>query len=112
MRAALTAVVVLAACAPEDDLGPQVVRVLARQGKHYELKDELLATLESAREVRGGAGTVRGGGSIVVEETLLEGDLARENTDDVHQSVLVSGDGAITADYVRDGEVLVPRDYE
>jgi hypothetical protein len=108
----LAVLLVLAACTPEDDLGPQVVRVLARQGKEYELRDELLTTLESAREVRGGSGTVRGGGSIVVEETLLEGDLARENSDDVQQSVLVSGDAAITADYVHDGEVLVPRDYE
>jgi hypothetical protein len=99
-------------CAPEDDVGPQVVRVLVRDGRDFELRDELLATLESAREVRGSVGELRGGGEIVLEETLLEGDLSRENTDDVQQAVLIKGDGGVEADYVHDGEVLVPRDYE
>ncbi len=115
MRAAPLALVFGAAlgCGVEDDLGPQTVRLIARDDSgEYGLRDERLETLESARQVRGQASKVRGGGILLIEETLLKGDLSVETSDDVQQSALVDGHRPVEADYTKAGELLVPRDWE
>ncbi len=111
MRPSLWLIGALFACGPADDRGPQVVRVLVREDESFAFADELLATLASARHVRGGAATLRGGGQLVLEETLVSGELD-DDTDDVQQAALVSGDDEVVADYLEQDGVLVPRDYE
>lgn len=111
--AALLALV--AACAGGgDDEGPQVVRVYSPLATDhtYELRNEELTTLESARRIRGTAAELRGGGAIVIEQALLSGQLTADTEAEVSQYDFVKGDGAVAADYGREGDVLVARDWE
>src|SRR5688572_23401030 len=104
-----------AACAVSDDTGPQTVRVFAApEGAPRDLRfvDELLPSLESARHVSGGAAHLRGGGALVVEEALFSGQLTANTEEQVRRYDLITGDGEVESQYERDGEVLVPSDWE
>ncbi|MBI3178439.1 MAG: hypothetical protein HYZ27_02185 [Deltaproteobacteria bacterium] len=106
-------VALAAACAPPDDLGPQVVTVFARDADgDYVLTDRLLATLESARHIRGGATRLRGGGSLVLEQAVFSDDVNARTEEELAEVDLIRDDARVEADYVREGDVLVPLDWE
>lgn len=110
LRAALLWVPALSGCgdSPERS-GPQPVYVFGFEPdtKTYSMRRERLETLESARRIKGAAAEMRGGGSLLVEQVLVEA-LAQ----DISELSLVQGDAPVRADYtIRDG-AIVPRDWE
>ncbi len=102
------------ACDMPDDTGPQTVRIFAinPDTQSYELFDAQLSTLESARQIRGGAAEMRGGGSLTIETALLSGDLTPSSNEEARKADIIKGDGPVEAEYIKDNDVLVPTDWE
>ncbi len=98
---------------PEDDLGPQTVRVFTTdEAGVYGLVDRELTTLESARRMRGGAVKMRGGGSVFIEAGLLDGSLTADSEEKIRETRLVKGDRRVEAEYLKEEGVLVPTDWD
>jgi hypothetical protein len=98
---------------PEDDLGPQTVRVFTPdEAGVYGLVDRELTTLESARRMRGAAVKMRGGGSVFVEAGILDGSLTADSEEKIRETRLVKGDRRIEAEYLKEDGVLVPTDWD
>ncbi len=112
--AGLALTLVLSACgAAPDASSPLQARLLGRDDSGaYGLVDVDIATLTSARAVRGSAARVLGGGSVFIEEALLSDELLRESGDDVQQATLVDGARPPRAQFDFDSDVLVPADWE
>lgn len=103
----------LGACDLPDHTGPSRVRVFTPgEDGAYGFHDEVLTTLESAREVRGASILMRGGGSVLLEAAVLEGTLTAETEAALRETTLVKGDVSVEAEYRVEDGVLVPTDWD
>ena len=109
----LVVVIGLSGCAEDDDTGPQRVQIFGINPttSKYELFVERLNTLTSAQKIRGAVATLRGGGSLVIEEAFVKA-LTAADEEELLRSELVRGDDPVQAVYEKVDGVLYPKDWE
>lgn len=99
---------------PAEVMGPQRVQVIALDAPagEYTLAVRELLTLENARTLEGSSVRMRGGGAVVLEDTLIDGDLSGQTEEELAEVQLVNGDRAIQAQFEIENGVLIPTDWE
>jgi hypothetical protein len=105
------ALVALLGCGAPDLSGPVTVRLLAPDASGaYALRDQVIESLDSVREVRGLAAHVRGGGVVISEEEFIEQQM--QLLTDVHPTTMVEGSRAVEVRFNEQDGVVIPDDYE